>query len=57
MTKSILMNQIYQPLTPVTLRINFDGLETIEFISKGKKVKISVTDFLKAIKKLGGKDD
>lgn len=36
---------------------DFGTVEKLYFKSKGKKIEISVKDFMKAIKKLGGKDN
>lgn len=37
--------------------LDFGTVEKLYFKSKGKKIEISVKDFMKAIKKLGGKDN
>ena len=49
--------QKYEPFILKEYTVDFGTVEKLYFKSKGKKIEISVKDFLKAIKKLGGKDN
>lgn len=44
----------YEPIILKEYTIDFGTVEKLYFKSKDKKIEISVKDFFKAIKKLGG---